>query len=196
MVAKDFFLTKHLFSETIWLLLSLGILAHGAYLCFKEQWQKVKLGPWEQWQLTLFWAVLAGIAFGAAVGGVKAVLALLLMNGFIWSVIVLLRGLKRETWEKNSAQPVLVGIFFILTFLGTGPSCGGQGRSGVSRVEAEMRQVATALEVYYIDNHVYPPSLGSLTTPVAHLSSLPLDCFKYPAGRDERELWVLHGPSA
>lgn len=34
----------------------------------------------------------------------------------------------------------------------------------------EVRQIAQALETYYIDNNAYPPHLRLLTTPVAHIS--------------------------
>ena len=70
-------------------------------------------------------------------------------------------------------------------------------RAKTARAEAEMRNIATALEIYYIDNNVYPPAIDDkgkivpygengvsegytslcLTTPVAHLPSLPTDPF-------------------
>ena len=73
----------------------------------------------------------------------------------------------------------------------------GRVGSKPSRAKAEMRNIATALETYYIDNNEYPPAIDEkgniipygedgvsegytsscLTTPIAHLPSLPTDPF-------------------
>lgn len=95
-----------------------------------------------------------------------------------------------------------------------------QTRSIVARAQAEMRQVATALETYHIDNGFYPPAetkfrnLGTkengnfsfgltpevLTTPIMHLFVLPLDPFNIetmdqeyrPYGyATDGECWIL-----
>ncbi len=71
-----------------------------------------------------------------------------------------------------------------------------QTRSQVARVRADMRTLATALEAYHIDYNTYPPSpsfeviaqekpgsiatqkaLSALTTPIAYITSIPLDPF-------------------
>jgi prepilin-type N-terminal cleavage/methylation domain-containing protein len=102
---------------------------------------------------------------------------------------------------------IVVAIIGILAAIAIPNFLNAQTRSKVARAEAEMRQVATALETYYIDNNVYPPpydlsdwrdtpgvmqnlnadgyfeggeaSMTSprLTTPVQHLSALPTDPF-------------------
>lgn len=93
---------------------------------------------------------------------------------------------------------IVVAIIGILAAIAIPNFLAAQTRSKVARAEAEHRQLATALETYYIDNNVYPPSgtwlapggqpfdqYGALldvpyniTTPVAHLTSLPMDPFR------------------
>lgn len=53
----------------------------------------------------------------------------------------------------------------------------GQTRAKVARAKSEMRNLAVALETYYIDNNSYPPTLIHLTTPVVHQTSIPMDPF-------------------
>jgi prepilin-type N-terminal cleavage/methylation domain-containing protein len=109
---------------------------------------------------------------------------------------------------------IVVAIIGILAAIAIPNFLAAQVRSKVARAEAEMRNIATALETYYIDNNAYPPasawdaavlapgsdkvdsiqpdgttgfSVGQvshrLTTPVAHLASLPSDPFD-EAGED------------
>lgn len=61
-----------------------------------------------------------------------------------------------------------------------------QTRAKVSRVKNDMRTMATALEAYCVDEGTYPSSHYSnqiyhyaerLTTPIAYLTSIPLDPF-------------------
>ena len=95
---------------------------------------------------------------------------------------------------------IVVAIIGILAAIAIPNFLQAQTRSKVARAEAEQRQVATALETYYIDNNVYPPGVEAdgwdglppsptangqvnmdvpilLTSPVAHLTSLPTDPF-------------------
>jgi prepilin-type N-terminal cleavage/methylation domain-containing protein len=100
---------------------------------------------------------------------------------------------------------IVVAIIGILAAIAIPNFLNAQTRSKVARAEAEMRQIATALETYYIDNNVYPPPYDlsdwltvpgepltltaglyfagdgraslALTTPVSHLSTLPTDPF-------------------
>ena len=102
---------------------------------------------------------------------------------------------------------IVVAIIGILAAIAIPNFLNAQVRAKVSRAESEMRNIATALETYYIDNNAYPPSsdwFGAfpapgadkvdsnepddegnfygqvsymLTTPVAHLPSLPSDPF-------------------
>lgn len=96
---------------------------------------------------------------------------------------------------------IVVAIIAILAAIAIPNFLAAQMRSKVSRVRAETRTVATALESYYVDNNAYPPMgdftwsghMGEpdfhsripafLTTPIAYISSLPIDPFlTIPAG--------------
>lgn len=121
---------------------------------------------------------------------------------------------------------IVVAIIGILAAIAIPNFLQAQTRSKVARAEAEMRQIATALETYYIDNNVYPPGSGVdadedldgtwkalqastvtsvggvasilLTTPVAHLTSLPKDPFRangdgyYCYATRYLSCWILH----
>jgi len=96
---------------------------------------------------------------------------------------------------------IVVAIIAILAAIAIPNFLAAQVRAKVSRVKSETRSVATGLESYYVDNNSYPP-MGDytwadsytepafhsripafLTTPVAYLSSLPIDPFlTVPAG--------------
>ena len=81
---------------------------------------------------------------------------------------------------------IVVAIIAILAAIAVPNFMEAQVRSKVSRVKNDVRSLATALEAYYVDNNKYPPSavvprfarLIPLTTPVAFISSVPLDVFK------------------
>jgi len=60
---------------------------------------------------------------------------------------------------------IVVAIIGILAAIAIPNFLQAQTRSKVARAEAEMRQVATALESYYIDNNVYPPPSNCDTDP-------------------------------
>jgi len=92
----------------------------------------------------------------------------------------------------------LVGMLVILPMLAaiSVPNfLQAQSRSKVARSEAEMRQLATALECYYIDNNVYPEDLDDLTTPIAYITSLPTDPFAeeevYDYVKEPEMMWLL-----
>jgi type II secretion system protein G len=93
---------------------------------------------------------------------------------------------------------VVVAVIAILAAIALPNFLEAQTRAKVSRALADLRTIATALEVYRIDNNQYPannyPSplletlpggqflpnrlrLLPLTTPVAHLTALPTDPF-------------------
>lgn len=80
---------------------------------------------------------------------------------------------------------VVVAIIAILAAIALPNFLEAQTRAKVARVRSDQRTVVTALEAYRIDNNNYPPSrpfipnaeLAPLTTPIAFLSSLPLDLF-------------------
>ena len=52
-----------------------------------------------------------------------------------------------------------------------------QMRSKVSRTMADERSLATALESYFIDYNQYPDILHQLTSPVAYITSVPIDLY-------------------
>jgi prepilin-type N-terminal cleavage/methylation domain-containing protein len=94
---------------------------------------------------------------------------------------------------------IVVAIIAILAAIAVPNFLEAQTRSKVSRVKADQRSIATALESYAVDqNLAYPPTYiceGSrpamkdwlarfipLTTPVAYIASVPDDTFKIMAG--------------
>ena len=83
---------------------------------------------------------------------------------------------------------IVVAIIAILASIAVSNFLEAQVRSKVARANSDLRTIATALETYRVDLNRYPPtpmeSLGSrdqrlafLTTPVAYLSSIPLEVF-------------------
>jgi prepilin-type N-terminal cleavage/methylation domain-containing protein len=80
---------------------------------------------------------------------------------------------------------IVVAIIAILAGIAIPNLLEAQIRSKVSRAKADMRTIATGLEAYHVDNGTYPPStlvprfarLIPLTTPVAFITSVPLDVF-------------------
>jgi len=104
---------------------------------------------------------------------------------------------------------IVVAIIAILAAIAVPNFLEAQVRSKVSRVKADMRSVATALEAYDVDYNKYPPDyqyvalvpsrdlrsylprLVVLSTPVAYMTSIPEDVFASAAvSRDA----VLAGP--
>ena len=109
---------------------------------------------------------------------------------------------------------IVVAIIAILAAIAVPNFLEAQTRSKISRVKADMRTVTTALEAYVIDANHYPNMVDqhfpqnsatsttmfhartptTLTTPIAYLTSLPLDVFadkastfsnaSYPASSD------------
>jgi prepilin-type N-terminal cleavage/methylation domain-containing protein len=79
---------------------------------------------------------------------------------------------------------IVVAIIAILALIAVPNFLEAQTRSKVSRVYADMRSLAVAFESYATDNAVYPPMLRPfpLTTPIAYVTSLPIDAF----GTDDR----------
>ncbi|MFB3897336.1 MAG: type II secretion system protein [bacterium] len=95
---------------------------------------------------------------------------------------------------------IVVAIIAILAAIAIPNFLAAQTRSKVARVQKEMQSLATALELYYVDNSTYPagffPHFGGgsgwqtfdlnpyyltrlivLSTPIAYLSSIPRDIF-------------------
>jgi type II secretory pathway pseudopilin PulG len=77
-----------------------------------------------------------------------------------------------------------------------------QIRSKISRTMADERALATALESYYIDYNQYPNILHQLTSPVAYITSVPIDLYvpqaegegmyvKYVPAEDRKD-WLIY----
>jgi prepilin-type N-terminal cleavage/methylation domain-containing protein len=101
---------------------------------------------------------------------------------------------------------IVVAIIAILAAIAVPNFLEAQTRAKVSRVQADMRSIATGLEAYAVDNNSYPPNLvdatqsgnimtmmgntrmpfvpPTLTTPVTYMSSYPLDTFFPMTGSD------------
>ena len=84
---------------------------------------------------------------------------------------------------------IVVAIIAILAAIAIPNFLQAQTRAKVSRAQADMRSIATALESYYVDHNAYPPDgshdipnlLGTryflnytLTTPIAYMSTADL----------------------
>lgn len=92
---------------------------------------------------------------------------------------------------------IVVAIIAILAMIAVPNFLEAQTRSKVSRCQADMRSIATALESYFTDDNHYPPdqtwvwlnepgvhpqlrpirALSRLTTPVAYMTSIPKNPF-------------------
>jgi prepilin-type N-terminal cleavage/methylation domain-containing protein len=82
---------------------------------------------------------------------------------------------------------IVVAIIAILAAIAVPNFLEAQVRAKTSRMRAGMRTAATALEAYAVDHNRYPYERdarlfpASVTTPVAYLTSLPLDVFRVNA---------------
>ncbi len=93
---------------------------------------------------------------------------------------------------------IVVAIIAILAAIAIPNFLQAQIRAKISRVKADMRSEATALESYYVDNNQYPEERAGtssligpagvygafrLTTPIAYISDLPESPFDEKFGR-------------
>ncbi len=80
---------------------------------------------------------------------------------------------------------IVVAIIGILAAIAVPNFLNAQTRAKISRVAADQKSLATALEQYRLDNGTYPPDaisrnpigLYMLTTPVSYIQSIPIDPF-------------------
>jgi type II secretion system protein G len=103
---------------------------------------------------------------------------------------------------------IVVAIIAILAAIAVPNFLEAQVRAKVSRAKADLRTITTGIESYYVDNNRYPynpdatehfyVTPDALTTPVAYLTSRPIDPFKInqdvsrginPAGENEDLLY-------
>jgi len=89
---------------------------------------------------------------------------------------------------------IVIGIIAILALIALPNMLDAQVRAKVSRGKADLRAIATAIEAYSVDHNRYPPnydtglygfnpgneslSYAAMTTPVAYITSIPLDIFR------------------
>lgn len=95
---------------------------------------------------------------------------------------------------------IVVAIISILAAIAVPNFLEAQIRAKVSRVKADMRTIATALETYHVDNNRYPETFvmarwerfRPLTTPIAYITSVPNDIFHKQV--EEGEVGIDWGP--
>lgn len=103
---------------------------------------------------------------------------------------------------------IVVAIIAILAAIAVPNFLEAQTRSRVSRVQADLRTIALAMETYYVDNQQYPASMNSgvvqpirnaaatdlrlLTTPIAYATSVPTDTFRDAAGLPSMD-YLIYG---
>jgi type II secretion system protein G len=87
---------------------------------------------------------------------------------------------------------IVVAIIAILAAIAAPNFLEAQTRAKVSRVKADLRSLATAIESYRVDNNAYPigewrPAIPTIetrwkqvTTPIAYITSIPIDPFGDP----------------
>jgi type II secretion system protein G len=68
---------------------------------------------------------------------------------------------------------IVVAIIAILAAIAVPNFLEAQTRSKVSRVKADLRSLATALEAYYIDNNTYPAQASSMSPGANALPDVP-----------------------
>lgn len=83
---------------------------------------------------------------------------------------------------------IVVAIIAILAAIALPNFLEAQTRAKVSRVKADISSVGKCIQLYYVDNNSYPrdyfmeagnemDTWAQMTTPIAYLSSMPVDIF-------------------
>ncbi len=109
-----------------------------------------------------------------------------------------------ESYSVGGEEFIVAGVAGVMAAIAVPNFLEAQKRSSVSRVKADQRSLATAIEAYRVDTNRYPmwemrtdfatqrPTfilprtdrpVGSITTPIAYITSIPRDPFS--AGREE-----------
>lgn len=84
---------------------------------------------------------------------------------------------------------IVVAIIGILAAIAVPNFINAQVRAKCATTQSDLRALSTALESYHIDNNMYPPTpntagnmryarLAKLTSPVAYMTTVPLDPFR------------------
>jgi len=95
---------------------------------------------------------------------------------------------------------IVVAIIGIIAGIAIPNFLGARTKARVTRAFADMRAIADALEMYYVDNTTYPAALADLSP--THMTSLPNDPFSgavyryYIDDEDAPTAWLLvsNGP--
>ncbi|UCG93569.1 MAG: prepilin-type N-terminal cleavage/methylation domain-containing protein [Candidatus Aerophobus sp.] len=95
---------------------------------------------------------------------------------------------------------IVVAIIGIIAGIAIPNFLGARSKARVTRAFADMRAIADALEMYYVDNTTYPAALADLKA--THITSLPNDPFSgavyryYINDADAPTAWLLvsNGP--
>lgn len=98
---------------------------------------------------------------------------------------------------------IVVAIIGILAAIAVPNFLNAQTRAKIASSQGDMKALSTALESYRVDNNTYPPTpntsgnlryarLAKLTSPVAYMTSVPLDPFRQ--GVDPQKLDTLFQP--
>ena len=78
---------------------------------------------------------------------------------------------------------IVVAIIGILAAIAVPNFLNARIRAKIARVHSDQKSIATALEMYHLDNNSYIQTMGGasefylLTTPIAYLASVPADVF-------------------
>ncbi len=95
---------------------------------------------------------------------------------------------------------IVVAIIGILAAIAVPNFLNAQMKAKIARVDAELRSIRTAMEMYRMDNNQYlrrdvinrNDELALLTTPIAYLSFIPDDPFSDPINHPSDNSIVLH----
>lgn len=96
---------------------------------------------------------------------------------------------------------IVVAIIGILAAIAVPNFLNAQMRAKIAKAESEMKNLSTALEMYQMDNNMYPPfvneggtvrnpvnlRLAPLTSPISYMSTIPQDPFVLGAAGEIRE---------
>jgi len=96
---------------------------------------------------------------------------------------------------------IVVAIIGILAAIAVPNFLNAQTRAMVARVEADLRSLKMALEMYRLDNNTYlrkgeafnyANELNPLTTPISYIANIPGDPFVHRYDKSDVS-WTLHG---
>ena len=99
---------------------------------------------------------------------------------------------------------IVVAIIGILAAIAVPNFLNAQLRAKISRAHSDMEALATALNMYYLDNQNFPRSnyvesfptrpFRRLTTPVAYMNAFPIDPFREGPLAMDHDLYKTSGP--